>query len=131
MLKEFISSTLLQGIFLGTTVFVIQYRIQLYYQHKEEKRKEAEVEEKKKKEEEKKQRKEKEHEEQQKKDEAFNMMRKAIFLIIKSSTIQIHAIKKLKDDNGKPLINGELEKLDDKLSEFYEEFGDIILELKI
>ena len=48
-------------------------------------------------------------------------------MLLQSSEIQITALKKIKDENNKPLINGELATMKDKISSFNAELEKFLI----
>lgn len=55
------------------------------------------------------------------------LMMTAIVMLLQSSEIQITALKKIKDENNKPLINGELATMKDKISNFNDELEKFLI----
>lgn len=59
--------------------------------------------------------------------EHSQLMMTAIVMLLQSSEIQITALKKIKDENNKPLINGELATMKDKISNFNAELEKFLI----
>jgi len=53
---------------------------------------------------------------------------KGVVISAESSTVMLTAIKKLKDENGKPLLNGEVRTASDKVLKFKEELQEYLIE---
>ena len=53
---------------------------------------------------------------------------KAIFILLDANETQLKSMKRLKDDKGKPIVNGELDAYKAKLETFHKDFEDFIIE---
>lgn len=53
---------------------------------------------------------------------------KAIFILLDANETQLKSMKRLKDEKGKPIVNGELDAYKAKLEVFHREFEDFIIE---
>jgi len=68
------------------------------------------------------------HEKEQKHACYHNMQTKAIFLLIDSNKLALESLKKLKDENGKHLLNGEVASYHRDVTEFKKNFETFIIE---
>lgn len=57
-----------------------------------------------------------------------NMTTKGMFLLIDSNKLALESLKKLKDDKGKALLNGELTAINQKINEYKIDFETFIIE---
>ena len=80
-----------------------------------------------------KEKKEAEEKEAQKKKEELHIKQhqfqaKGMLLLIDSNDLALKSLKKLKDESGKALLNGELTAINKKVTEFKDEFETFIIE---
>lgn len=60
--------------------------------------------------------------------EMHNLHTKGFFILIDSNKLALESLKKLKDEKGKALLNGELIAINKKVNEFKQEFETFIIE---
>lgn len=68
------------------------------------------------------------HDKEQKHNNYHTMQTKAIFLLIDSNKLALDSLKKLKDENGKHLLNGEVTAYQKDVTEFKKSFETFIIE---